>query len=110
MPEDIAGAFPKSPHHVIEADMKRDSTGHACESCHGPGQKHAESADATSIRNPAKLTAAATDRVCLGCHLNQPTHVGRLQSSHAKDAVAWLPWGLWQSTQLMAWYRARPPQ
>jgi len=86
--EDIAGAFAKSPHQVLEKDKKRGSAGHACESCHGPGQKHADSADATAIRNPAKLTAAATDRVCLSCHLNQPTHVGRLQSSHAKDAVA----------------------
>jgi len=86
--EDIAGAFAKSPHHLLDTDKKRGSAGHACESCHGPGQKHADSADATAIRNPAKLTAAATDRVCLSCHLNQPTHVGRLQSSHAKDAVA----------------------
>ena len=85
--EDISKAFAKSPHHVADTDKKWGSAGHVCESCHGPGQKHADSADPTAIRNPAKLTAAATDRVCLTCHLNQPTHVGRLQSSHAKDAV-----------------------
>src|SRR5262249_40603826 len=32
--------------------------------------------------------AAAADKLCLTCHLNQPTHVGRLQSSHAKDEVS----------------------
>ena len=31
---------------------------------------------------------AQADRICLTCHLNQPTHVGRLESSHAKDQVA----------------------
>jgi DmsE family decaheme c-type cytochrome len=86
--EDISNAFAKNPHHVVEADARRGWKGQACESCHGPAQKHAESASAEDIRNPAKLTAAAVDKICLSCHLNQPTHVGRLQSSHAKDQVA----------------------
>ena len=70
------------------ATRNEDSTGRACESCHGPGAKHAESAVAADIRNPAKLAAAAIDKICLTCHLNQPTHIGRLASSHAKDQVA----------------------
>jgi DmsE family decaheme c-type cytochrome len=86
--EDIAKAFAKSPHHVIDVDKHHGFEGRACESCHGPAQKHTESADAAEVRDPAKLTAAAADKICLSCHLNQPTHVGRLQSSHAKDAVA----------------------
>src|SRR5215469_3662257 len=86
--EDIFKALKKSPHERVETDNKFGNKGHACESCHGPGQAHAEAADPSKIRNPRKLTASATDRVCLTCHLNQPTHIGRLQSSHAKDAVA----------------------
>jgi DmsE family decaheme c-type cytochrome len=86
--EDISNSYKKSPHRVVEADTKRGYAGHGCEMCHGEGSKHAESADATAIKNPAKLTATAADKICLTCHLNQPTHVGRLQSSHAKDAVA----------------------
>ena len=77
--EDIYNSFAKSPHHGVEA---------ACESCHGPAQKHVESAAAADILNPGKLTAAATDKICLACHRNQPTHAGRLQSSHAKNGVA----------------------
>src|SRR5262249_21348446 len=86
--EDIAKAFGVTPHAAVNTDKKRGWEGKACESCHGPGQKHADSASAEDIRNPGKLTAAAADKLCLTCHLNQPTHVGRLQSSHAKDEVS----------------------
>src|SRR6266567_9241001 len=77
--EDIGKTFAKSPHRGVAK---------TCESCHGPGGKHAESLSAADIRNPAKLKPAQTDRVCLTCHLNQPTHIGRIQSSHAKNQVS----------------------
>lgn len=77
--EDTAKAFAKNPHH----DAKN-----SCESCHGPGSNHAGSASAADIRNPSKLAPAETDRICLTCHLNQPTHVGRITSSHMKNEVA----------------------
>jgi DmsE family decaheme c-type cytochrome len=86
--EDIYNGIAKSAHHAVDTDAKRGWQGRACESCHGPGQKHAESGDASLIRNPANLTAAATDQICLTCHLNQPTQVGRLESSHARNQVA----------------------
>ena len=86
--EDIAKAFQKNPHATVETNKKRGWDGKACESCHGPGSKHAESADAADIRNPAKLRPAEVDKTCLKCHLNQPTHVGRIQSSHARNDVA----------------------
>jgi DmsE family decaheme c-type cytochrome len=86
--EDIFNAIAKSPHHTIDTEKWRGWQGRVCEACHGPGQQHAESADASLIRNPAKLSAPAADKVCLTCHLNQPTRAGRLQSSHMKDGVA----------------------
>jgi DmsE family decaheme c-type cytochrome len=86
--EDIFNAFAKSPHHLVDGDTRRGFEGEACEACHGPGLKHTQSADAADIRNPSKLAAAAADKICLTCHLNTPTQVGRLQSSHAKDQVA----------------------
>jgi DmsE family decaheme c-type cytochrome len=86
--EDISNAFQKSPHQVVEKEKKHGFETRACESCHGPGGKHAESISAADIRNPSKLKAAETDRVCLPCHLNQPTHIGRIQSSHAKNQVS----------------------
>jgi len=39
--EDIFNAFQKSPHQVVESDKKRGFETKACESCHGPGSKHA---------------------------------------------------------------------
>jgi DmsE family decaheme c-type cytochrome len=86
--DDTFSAFQKNPHHQVEADKKRGFEGKACESCHGPGSKHAESMSAADIRNPAKMAPAAADKICLTCHLNQPTQVGRISSSHAKNEVA----------------------
>jgi DmsE family decaheme c-type cytochrome len=86
--EDIFNAFEKSPHARVDTDKRRGFEGRACESCHGPARKHTESASAEDVRQPAKLTAAAADKMCLGCHLNEPTHVGRLTGSHAKNQVS----------------------
>jgi len=86
--EDTFNAFQKNAHEVVETDKKRGWANKACESCHGPGSKHADSADAAEIRQPAKLKAGQTDRICLTCHQNQSTHVGRINSSHAKDQVS----------------------
>lgn len=85
--EDIFKAFQSNPHQIVEKQPKRGWEGKACESCHGPGSKHAESASADDIFNPSKAPAAASEQSCLKCHLNQPTHAGRIQSSHAKGQV-----------------------
>jgi DmsE family decaheme c-type cytochrome len=86
--EDVAKAFQKNPHVAVEKDAKRGWQGKACESCHGPGSIHAESTDKKAIRNPGTLAAAETDKICIACHLNQPTHVGRLQGGHARSQVS----------------------
>lgn len=65
--EDKAKWVAKSPH--------KD-----CESCHGPGSKHAESADKSAIRLPASLN-------CLACHRGQPSQAGRIQGAHARNQV-----------------------
>ena len=44
--------------------------------------------NAADIVNPAKLKPAEADRRCLTCHLNQPTHVGRLTGGHARNQVS----------------------
>ena len=86
--EAISTAFDKSSHQSIETERKFGRIGQACESCHGPGSKHVESTLPQDIINPAKLRAAQADRSCLTCHLNQPTHAGRIQGGHAKGQVS----------------------
>jgi DmsE family decaheme c-type cytochrome len=86
--EDIYNGFIASPHHAVETDAHRGWQGRGCEACHGPAQAHTEGPSADNIRNPAKLTAAAADKICLTCHLNQPTHIGRLESSHAHNQIS----------------------
>ena len=86
--EDTFNAILKSPHQAVNSDKKHGWDGKTCESCHGPGSKHAESASAADIRNPAKVPPPAADKTCLQCHLNQPTHSGRIQSSHAKSQAS----------------------
>jgi tetratricopeptide (TPR) repeat protein len=39
-----------------------------CESCHGPGRAHAESAGKGAIQNPRKLTALQISTLCGACH------------------------------------------
>lgn len=89
--EDLAKAFARNPHQNVETGDKHGGpvwTGKACESCHGPGSKHIESLSAADIRNPLKMTAAQVDLTCMGCHRNRPTHIGRVENSHARDLVA----------------------
>ena len=53
--EDISTGLRKNSHYVIETKgLKGRWKGQACESCHGPGSKHAESASAALAMTSAK--------------------------------------------------------
>lgn len=86
--EDIFTAFKKTNRHaVLETEKRRGWETKACEACHGPGSKHAESTEKADIRNPAKLSPGQTERTCLTCHTNQPTQVGRVFNGHGRNQV-----------------------
>jgi DmsE family decaheme c-type cytochrome len=85
--EDISKGLLSNRHAAVDKGVRKGWAGRACEGCHGPGAKHAESADANDIKNPAKIGTAA-DISCLTCHRNQETHVGRIGSGHTRNGVA----------------------
>ena len=86
--EDLSNAFAKNRHAFLDTSPKRGWEKRACEACHGPATKHTETASAEEIRQPAKLPVARADQICLTCHQNQPTHVGRIHGSHARNQVS----------------------
>ena len=86
--EDIFEGFQKNRHAALDADAKGGWEGRACESCHGPGAKHLESMEAGDVLNPAKVEPMRADETCLECHLNEPTHTGRIRGSHARNQVS----------------------
>ncbi len=45
-----------------------DSADPRCESCHGPGQAHVESGEASRIVSPSRLPANERATLCLECH------------------------------------------
>ena len=85
--EEIYNRFVKTPHYAVETNRSRGWAAMACESCHGPGAKHAESTDVKDIQQPAKMALAEANGTCLGCHRNNNTNVGRILAGHAKDSV-----------------------
>ena len=86
--EDVFKAFGRNKHHTLEVDKKRGWEGKSCESCHGPGSKHAESMAAADILNPLKQKPRDADKNCLKCHINQPSHAGRIQGGHGRSEVS----------------------
>jgi len=86
--EEVVTAFRKTRHQAIEKASKGRWEGRTCESCHGPGSRHAESADIAEIVSPSKLPAPRENSTCLSCHLNQAPRAGRVAAGHANNQVA----------------------
>lgn len=68
--EDVATSLALSPHGKAFAHSQAYA-GASCESCHGDGTKHLESADPADIVNPKKAKRGQRSAACLDCHQNQ---------------------------------------
>ena len=59
-----------------------------CESCHGPGKAHVESAgDVTKIVSFKKLDAKAGAETCLGCHAGKESHNNYRRGEHWRNNI-----------------------
>ena len=54
----------------------------ACETCHGPGQKHVDSGNKADIKRFAALSAREANDACLSCHAKKATHSAFEGSMH----------------------------
>jgi DmsE family decaheme c-type cytochrome len=86
--EDTFLSFQKSPHVVVETSDRWNKQGVGCESCHGAGEAHTESMEATGIVTFRTEAPQRIDQTCLECHGGTETHKGRLFSSHSRNSVS----------------------
>lgn len=84
--EAVAAQFTRSTHAAL-APHERGAAASGCESCHGPGRRHAESGEAQDIRSFADLDASEASRACTTCHL-QDRAAHWPGSQHALSQVA----------------------
>ncbi len=85
--EDAGKTFDKGPHWKTLSDKHHGPQWQGCESCHGPGKTHAESADPDKIIRFAGLSREESSKRCLTCHEFGEEHANFLRSEHLKNNV-----------------------
>lgn len=84
--EDVVAAFARTGHAV--APGWKAETG--CQSCHGPGDAHMESLEATDIVRPQLLPRREASDSCLNCHERLERHFDSPRSTHRLNDVGCL--------------------
>jgi DmsE family decaheme c-type cytochrome len=78
--EDVAKSFATNPHAL---GQRADAS--TCQGCHGDGQQHAESGDASLITIPKGVKGAST---CLSCHGGKEGFTHAAGDAHLRQGVA----------------------
>ena len=85
--EDKSKGYNGTPHARAHNPRTPAGSGNGCESCHGPGQAHADAGgDKSLIKNPATLTASQASEMCTTCH-NRSSHSEWDGSKHDSRSV-----------------------
>ena len=87
-------------------DVRGSEWGVRCERCHGPGESHAASTDASLIFNPGRVPPAEQVRFCGQCH-RTPTDFEPLQVLQRDRALTRHAAG---SLMMSACFRTPPPE
>ena len=74
-------ALQKTLHGKAHDERTPAGTGHACETCHGPGREHADTGDATKIKRLNAMAPRDAAATCLSCH-DRGAHVNWKGSMH----------------------------
>jgi DmsE family decaheme c-type cytochrome len=77
----------KALHNTLHGKAQNSKTpaateGRACETCHGPGQKHVDSGKKEDIKRFNVLAAREANDTCLSCHAKNASHVEFQGSMH----------------------------
>jgi DmsE family decaheme c-type cytochrome len=78
--DDLGPAFARTPHGHAQ-DPRTPAATQGCESCHGPGQAHAESGDPALIRRFNAISPRDANAVCTTCH-NRGAQIHWAGSTH----------------------------
>lgn len=81
--EDLAAGFARNLHHAADPEG-------SCESCHGPGEAHAEAEGDPEriLRFGDGTDAAESSGACLDCHGRERPHRGWKHSEHAAAGLS----------------------
>ena len=85
--EELYQRFTKSPHQILETHPKKGWQQKSCEACHGPGQAHVETGDATKILSFNKIPVSEVTAKCLNCHGQMQDHAGFGTGLHGRNQV-----------------------
>ncbi len=82
--EDVVVAL-KQTSHAVAPGWDPDA---ACQTCHGDGTAHMESAEASDIVRPSDLAPREASALCLDCHSRQEKHFNSGMSIHGLGDVS----------------------
>ena len=96
--EDVAKAFVAGPHGRAMADrapknllkLEGDVLGRSCESCHGPGEAHANDPNVKNIKTLKGASTTDASAGCASCHAAQKAGLALRTDRHEKSGVACL--------------------
>ncbi len=87
--QELFSGFQKhDPHWKAVGDPKVPSQMQGCESCHGPGQKHVDTGDPTSLVSFKGASGLDRSEACLKCHSGQRELFQFRRSPHKLTSVA----------------------
>jgi len=83
---EVVTAYGELAHGKAAAFLKDQTV--TCETCHGDGTAHVESAEPKDIQSPPKMPAAQVNATCLTCHTKDRQHQQWRGSAHDRKDIS----------------------